>query len=67
MQCTLRTCELITLFFQSSLMVIAEVLLTIIIRTPRARPATSLAVAGEMSVGAAASIRGSGESSQAFN
>lgn len=48
-------------------MVIAEVLLTIIIRTPRARPATSLAVAGEMSVGAAASIRGSGESSQAFN
>ena len=45
-----RTLEKQTLYFQSSIIIVAEVHLAIIIRTTRVSPATSLALVREMSL-----------------
>ena len=50
--CTLLDLRVINFVFLSSLMVVAEVCLAIIIRTTRAGSATTLALVLEMSVGA---------------
>lgn len=52
---------IINLVFQSSLMVVAEVCLVIIIRTIKAGPATALALFNNMSSGACCKNRGPGE------
>ena len=52
--------------FRSSLMVVAEASLTVIIRATRARSAITLAPLGQMAVGAATSSMGPSECPQAF-
>lgn len=53
-------------FFQSSLMVVSELHLTITIRTTRARPVATLVPVVEMPLGLLTSSLGPGEGPQAF-
>ena len=67
MSCALNVLQVVNLgFFQSSLMVVSELHLTIVIRTTRARPVATLVPVGEMPLGLPTSSLGLGEGPQAF-